>query len=50
MSVKEKFMRYIQLDTTSHEESNTIPSTQCQFALAKLLKDELTAIRRLLDD
>ena len=44
MSVKEKFMRYIQLDTTSHEESNTIPSTQCQFALAKLLKDELTAM------
>lgn len=44
MSVKEKFLRYIALDTTSDDASETSPSTACQFALANLLRDELTAL------
>jgi tripeptide aminopeptidase len=43
-TVLEKFLKYIAIDTRSSEESGTHPSTTCQFTLAQLLVDELTAL------
>ncbi|MEA2043530.1 MAG: peptidase T [Bacteroidota bacterium] len=42
--VKEKFLRYIKIDTQSNPESNTHPSTNEQFDLATKLKTELEAM------
>lgn len=43
--VCDKFLRYVQVDTPSDEENaQTTPSTDCQRALATLLKDELCAL------
>ncbi len=39
--VLERFLRYIKIDTQSNENSETTPSTEKQFALAKILKQEL---------
>lgn len=39
-----RFLRYIQIDTQSDENSKTFPSTQKQFNLAKLLVAELNEI------
>ncbi len=41
---KERFLRYIQIETTSSEETGTHPSTPEQFELGKLLKKELTEL------
>lgn len=41
MSVTERFLRYIQVPTTSDESSETVPSTESQLVLAKLLVEEL---------
>lgn len=41
MSVKEKFLRYVVVDTTSDPDSPTVPSTAKQRNLAVLLYDEL---------
>ena len=41
MSVQEKFLRYVAIDTTSDENSETCPSTEKQFTLARLLCDEM---------
>ena len=38
MTVQERFLRYIALDTTSDESSETCPSTERQWALARLLE------------
>lgn len=38
---KERFLRYIIIDTTSSEETGTHPSTPEQLELGKLLKEEL---------
>lgn len=43
-SVIERFMRYVQIDTCSDEESTTHPSTQRQHDLARLLAEELEAM------
>ncbi|MDO5553674.1 MAG: peptidase T [Planctomycetia bacterium] len=40
----DRFLRYVALDTTSHEESLSTPSTPGQFDLAHLLVDELHAL------
>lgn len=40
-NVKERFLRYVQIDTCSDEESNTHPSTEKQHDLARLLVKEL---------
>lgn len=40
-NIKNKFLRYIDIDTTSDPESETQPSTQKQFNLLNLLKNEL---------
>jgi len=39
--VLERFLRYIKIDTQSNENSETTPSTEKQFELAKILKQEL---------
>ena len=44
MSVKEKFLRYVKIDTQSDPETGTHPSTEKQFVLARLLADELRAM------
>ena len=42
--VIERLVRYAKVDTTSNPESATTPSTQKQFDLLNLLKDELETI------
>ena len=44
MTVTEKFLRYIQIESTSDEGSNTCPSTPGQWTVAKLLVEELRAM------
>lgn len=44
MSVKERFLRYAQVETTSCEANESCPSTPGQWTLARLLVDELTAM------
>lgn len=40
-NVAERFMRYVQIDTTADPESNTTPSSSKQFNLSNLLVKEL---------
>lgn len=40
--VVDRFLRYISIDTKSDETSQTVPSTDLQFNLAKVLFNELT--------
>ena len=44
MSVTERFLNYVALDTTSDESSNTCPSTARQWDLARLLEKEMRAL------
>ena len=44
MSVTERFLRYIQIETTSDEASSTCPSTPGQWNLVNLLVSELQAL------
>ncbi len=44
MSVVERFLKYVSFDTTSCEDSETVPSSRCQLALAECLVGELTAL------
>jgi tripeptide aminopeptidase len=37
----ERFLRYVRFDTQSDEESETYPSTEGQFVLLRVLRDEL---------
>lgn len=39
--VTERFLRYAKVLTPSCEESETVPTSECQFALAKLLVEEM---------
>jgi len=39
--VKERFIRYVQINTESEANTNRTPSTKCQFDLAKVLYSEL---------
>ncbi|MES2800018.1 MAG: peptidase T [Bacteroidota bacterium] len=43
-SVEERFLRYVQIDTTADPNSSSFPSTEKQKNLAKLLVEELQAI------
>lgn len=43
-NVVDKFLRYVAVDTQSAEGAETVPSTEKQFALAKLLVEELKNI------
>ena len=42
--LEERLVRYALIDTQSDEKSPTSPSTEIQFDLLKLLKDELIGI------
>ena len=42
--VAERFCRYVQIDTTSDPESETVPTSERQKDLARLLVEELTAL------
>lgn len=39
-----RFLRYVSINTQSNEESDSVPSTQVQFDLARLLVDELNEL------
>ncbi len=41
MSLLERFVRYVKIDTQSDADSSSVPSTQKQFDLLNLLKQEL---------
>jgi tripeptide aminopeptidase len=42
--LKNRFLRYISVDTQSSEDSETTPSTAKQFDLAKIVKSEMEAL------
>ncbi len=44
MTVKEKFLRYIQVETTSEAACETCPSSPAQWELAKMLVGEMQAM------
>ena len=44
MTVLERFLKYVTINSTSDENSTCIPSTNIQFNLAKLLKEHLTEL------
>ena len=44
MTVKERFLRYVQVETTSNEANETCPSTPNQKVLGQMLADELKAM------
>jgi len=43
-NILERFLKYIKIDTQSNEESTTCPSTEKQWNLARVVKDELIKI------
>ncbi|MCI4667601.1 MAG: peptidase T [Bacteroidia bacterium] len=43
-SAKERFLRYVQVDTQADPFSNTFPSTEKQFDLSRILVEELQAM------
>jgi len=45
MTVTERFLRYVAVDTQSDENSTTVPSTEKQKNLAKILKEELESMK-----
>lgn len=44
MTVTERFLRYVQIDTQSKPDMDVVPSTRKQHDLAKLLAEELQAM------
>ncbi len=44
MNVVERFIRYVQVETTSNEASDTVPSTKEQLELAKILVEDMKKI------
>lgn len=44
MTVKERFIQYVQIETTSDENSTTCPSTPGQLTLGRLLVEQLQAM------
>ncbi len=43
-TVKERFLRYVKVDTQSEDDVSAIPSTKKQFDLARMLQAELIAL------
>lgn len=41
MNVTERFLRYVKVNTACSEDSDTVPSTSCQFDLSRMLAREL---------
>ena len=44
MNIKDRFLKYVSFDTTSDEESTTVPTTAKQKLLGQYLADELKAL------
>ncbi len=44
MKVSERFLKYVSFETTSDENSSTVPSSDCQKILGQYLADELKEI------
>ena len=44
MELKERFLKYVAIDTQSDENSETFPSTAKQFDLLNMLKEEMEAL------
>lgn len=44
ITVLERFLKYVRINTASSENSEINPTSSCQFDLAKILKDELILI------
>ena len=44
MTVKERFLNYVQIETTSDESCESCPSSQGQWTLARLLVEEMQAM------
>ena len=44
MTIVERFLKYVSFDTQSAEDTDTTPSTEKQWALARFLKEELEGI------
>lgn len=44
-AIKNRFLRYVKINTTSDERNETCPSTACQLELANLLKQELEEMK-----
>ena len=44
MDIVNRFIKYVMIETTSDRNSTTVPSSDGQLILAKLLKDELLAL------
>lgn len=43
-TVQSRFLRYVRVNTQSNPDSNTFPSTECQFDLLRMLSEELKAM------
>jgi tripeptide aminopeptidase len=43
-SVKDRFLRYVKIDTGSEQHVERVPSTPKQLDLSRLLRDELLAL------
>ena len=41
MKVEKRLLKYIAIKTPCDENSDTVPTSQCQFDLARILADEL---------
>ena len=53
MKVEERLLKYIAVKTPCDENSDTVPTSQCQFDLARILADELKELgldKVVLDD
>ena len=53
MEVEERLLKYISIKTPCDENSDKVPTTSCQFNLAKILADELKDLgltKVILDD
>ncbi|MBQ9773617.1 MAG: peptidase T [Clostridia bacterium] len=44
MNIIERFLKYVSFDTTSNEDSMTVPSSACQLVLGEYLVEELRTI------
>ena len=44
MKVSERFLNYIKIHSTSGEDKPTVPTTECQWDMAKFLENELKAM------
>ena len=44
MKAYERLLKYVQIDTPSNPAGESVPSSACQFDLAKVLVEELKAV------